>query len=369
VDVTVLDDALYEGDETLNLDLSGEVNGTLVDAQGSGTIAEDDPMPQITLDDPVVGEADGTMTFTISLDAVAGVDVSADYATSDNTATDGADYTGTSGTATITAGDTSTTVDVTVLDDALYEGDETLNLDLSGEVNGTLVDAQGQGTITEDEAVPGVSIAGDSAPEGNSGSGTLTFVVSLTQASASDVAVDYATTDGSATAGSDYTAASGTIVLSAGETSATVDVTFAGDVIFEPSETFTVDLSNLTGTATLDVDSATGTITNDDKGPATVTGKARKTTKTVKAKGLLEPAESGNKVTVTLARFKGGSWVKVATKKVTVTGLGDRDADTKLDAQYVASFPRPAKGKYRFKVKFAGDADTKAANKTILFVI
>ncbi|MEP6757624.1 MAG: Calx-beta domain-containing protein [Actinomycetota bacterium] len=87
-------------------------------------MTDDDPMPTIAVDNPTVGKADATASFTISLDAAAGVDVSVDYATSDGTATDGADYTGGIGTATILAGDTSTTVDLPVSNDTIYEGDE-----------------------------------------------------------------------------------------------------------------------------------------------------------------------------------------------------------------------------------------------------
>src|SRR6185312_17439433 len=160
----------YEGDETLTLDLSNPVNGQGTPS-GTGTINENDPVPTISVDNPSVGEGDGTLTFTISIDAVSALDTSVDYATSDGSATDGQDYTGQSGTATILAGATSTTVDVPVLDDSTYEGDETLNLDLTGAVNGSVVDAQGQGTIQEDDPAPTISVDSPSVGEGG---GTLT---------------------------------------------------------------------------------------------------------------------------------------------------------------------------------------------------
>ena len=119
----------------------------------------------------------------------------------DNTATGGQDFTGQTGTAQILAGATTTTVDVPVLDDSTYEGDETLNLDLTGSVNGSVVDAQGQGTITEDDPAPTISVDGPSVAEGG---GTLTFTVSIDAAAAVDTSVDYATSDGTATDGQDY---------------------------------------------------------------------------------------------------------------------------------------------------------------------
>ena len=82
--------------------------------------------------------------------------------------------------------------------------------------------------------------------------------------SASDVTVDYATSDGTATAGSDYTGASGTLTIPAGQASGTIAVSVSGDTTYEPNETLTLTLSNPVG-ATIVVGAATGTIINDDK--------------------------------------------------------------------------------------------------------
>jgi hypothetical protein len=110
---------------------------------------------------------------------------------------------------------------------------------------------------------PSVSVATVSQAEGNAGTQPATFTVSLTKASPLRVTVAYATANGTATAGPDYTATSGTLVFAPGETSKTVAVPIVGDTAFESDETFTLTLSNpvnsVLGTAT-----ATGTITNDD---------------------------------------------------------------------------------------------------------
>jgi hypothetical protein len=367
VDVPLLDDSTYEGNESLNLDLSGAVHGVVSKAQGQGTITEDDPMPTISVDNPTVGEGDGTATFTISLGAAAAVDVNVDYATSDVSATDGADYSGVSGTATILAGDTTTTVDVPVLDDSTYEGDETFSLDLSNEVNGTLGTPSGTATISDDDPVPDVDIAPAQALEGNAGTTPLDLNVSLSNPSFQDIKVDYVTSDGTATAGSDYEAASGTLTIPAGDTVGQVEVTVDGDTAFEPNEDFTVTLSNLVGTANLTTDHATGTIRNDDKQPATLTMKVGKTHKNIGARGLLEPASTGNAVTVTLSKYRHGTWRTVGTKTVTVRKLADRDHDGLVDATYGARFPRPRSGRYRFSASFGGDATTAATNKAVKF--
>jgi hypothetical protein len=367
VDVPLLDDSTYEGDETLNLDLSGAVHGVVSDAQGQGTITEDDPMPSIDVDSPIVGEGDGTATFTITLDTAAAVDVHVDYATSDASATDGADYTGQTGTATILTGDTSTTVDVPVLDDNTYEGDETFSLDLSNEVNGTLGTSSGTATISDDDPAPNVDIAAAQVFEGDAGTTPLDLTVSLSNPSFEDISVDYATSGGTATAGSDYEAASGTITIPAGDTVGQVEVSVDGDTSYEPDETFTVTLSNLVGTASLTTDHATGTIRNDDKHPASLTMKVGKTHKKVGSRGLLEPASTGNAVTIRLAKYRHGKWKTVRTKTVSVKKLADRDNDGLPDATYGASFPRPRHGRYRSTASFGGDTDTAPTGKVVKF--
>lgn len=109
---------------------------------------------------------------------------------------------------------------------------------------------------------PALSINGGSAPEGNTNT-TLSFTVSLSAATPLPVTVGYSTANGSATAGADFTSATGTLSFKPGETSKTIQVTVIGDTSFEPDETFTVTLSNPVN-ATIGTGSATGTIQNDD---------------------------------------------------------------------------------------------------------
>ncbi len=114
--------------------------------------------------------------------------------------------------------------------------------------------------------LPVLSIGDASVAEGDTGSTTLDFTVTLDSAATEAVTVDWATSDGTATAGTDYTAGNGTLTFNAGDSSRTVSVTVAGDEVDEPDETFTVTLTNPSG-ATLGDDTATGTITNDDDDP------------------------------------------------------------------------------------------------------
>jgi parallel beta-helix repeat protein len=111
--------------------------------------------------------------------------------------------------------------------------------------------------------LPTLAIADASVAEGNGGTAPLSFTVTLSAAAAQSVTVAYATANGTATAPSDYTAASGTITFTPGATTRSVVVPVVGDTTLEPDEAFTVSLSSPSG-ATVADGQATGTIQNDD---------------------------------------------------------------------------------------------------------
>jgi urease beta subunit len=272
VDVTVNGDTKHEADETFTVDLSGAVNATISDNQGLGTITNDDQVPDISVDDQTVAEGNSpattTMTFNVTLSNPSDLTVTVDYTTNDGTATtaDG-DYVAASGTVTFNPGETAKIVDVTVNGDDTTEPDEALTLVLSNATNANILDGSGDGTITNDDPIPDVSIDDQSITEGDAGTSTLTFNVTLSHASSDTVTVDYATNNGTATvADGDYVAASGTVTFDPGQTTQTVDVTIKGDATHEADETFTVDLSN-PGNAGIADGSGLGTITNDDPVP------------------------------------------------------------------------------------------------------
>jgi Calx-beta domain-containing protein/hemolysin type calcium-binding protein len=112
---------------------------------------------------------------------------------------------------------------------------------------------------------PALSVSGQSLTEG--AGLPLTFTITLAHASPLKVSVRYATADGTATGGSDYTATSGTLVFAPGETSKTIGVPIINDAVVEPDETFTLALSSPVN-AKLGTAQAIGTIENDDAAPA-----------------------------------------------------------------------------------------------------
>jgi hypothetical protein len=108
-----------------------------------------------------------------------------------------------------------------------------------------------------------ISINDVSIIEGNTGTSTLDFTVSLSPASSQTVTVQYATADNTATAGSDYVGTSGTVTFAPGDTSKPVSVTINGDTSLEPAETFFVNLTSPTN-STIGDSQGVGTITDDD---------------------------------------------------------------------------------------------------------
>ncbi|MBI5384185.1 MAG: M36 family metallopeptidase [Verrucomicrobia bacterium] len=124
-------------------------------------------------------------------------------------------------------------------------------------------DANNAATNHTTVSVPILAINNASVWEGNSGQAALAFAVRLLPASPLPVTVNFATSNGTAQAGSDYLAASGLLTFLPGETNQFVTVTILGDTNGEPNETLTVGLTNPTN-AVLGVATATGTILNDD---------------------------------------------------------------------------------------------------------
>jgi hypothetical protein len=235
------------------------------------TITGSAPVPTLGITDVSVAEGNAgssTATFTVTLSAAAAGAVTVNYATANGSATAGSDYAATSGTLTFSAGQTSKTVAVTINGDATVEPDETFSVNLSAASGATIADAQGAGTITNDDVapLPTLSINDVTVTEGNAGTTAATFTVTLSAAAASAITVNYASVDGTALAGSDYAAATGTLTFAPAETTKTVSIDVSGDAAVEPAETFSVDLSAAAG-ATIAKVRGTGTITNDDVAP------------------------------------------------------------------------------------------------------
>ena len=190
-----------------------------------------------------------TLTFTVTLANASTSAVTVAYATADGTAVAGTDYTATSGTLTFAPGVLTQTVSVTVFGETTTSTDKTLTLNLSNPTNAQVTSSMATGDILYATGTPSVSVAPASANLGTSGTATLRFTVSLSGVSGSTVTVDYATADGTAVAGTDYTATSGTLTFAPGTTSETVAVKATGESSTVTTKTLTLTLSNASNTS------------------------------------------------------------------------------------------------------------------------
>jgi len=279
ITVPVKGDVIDEFDQFFFVVLTTPVNAAISDGKGLGTILDNDPSAGITINDVAVAEGTGNQVqssanFTISLNVPSEKPISVQYAIEAGTATLNTDYANISGTVEFSSGTVSKTISIPIIQDNIFEPDETFFVNLSNATNATITDGQGQGTISNDDPQPGISITATSfRTEGGTGtSGNSLFEVKLSNPSYQTITVSFATADATATAGADYAATSGTLTFSPGETSKSIAVEVIGDSIDEINETYLVNLSNPTN-ATIAGAQGVGTIQDDD-GPTVSIGSA-----------------------------------------------------------------------------------------------
>ena len=189
-------------------------------------------------------------------------------------------------------------------------------------------------SVTFRVVLPALSVADARAEEGTDE--TIDFAVTLDAASRGRVTVDYATSDGTAKAGADYTAKSGTLTFEAGETAKTVSVPVLDDSHDEDSETLTLTLSNPSG-ATIADGTATGTITNTDKMPQAWIARfgrtvAEQVVDSVQAR-LTAPRTPGVEATLAGQRIGGSGAGSMAPRDDAGLGAaGDTEARARLEA-------------------------------------
>ena len=243
ITVTVTGDNNVEADETFTVTLgTTSVLSSAINSNSavSGTILNDDAAT-LSIADVTVDEGVGTALVTVTQSAESVFTTTVSFATSDNTAIAGDDYTNSSGVITLTPGVTQAFISVPIIDDALDENSETFAITLSSPDGATLADAVGVVTIVDNEDAPTI-MATDQAVGEADGSVTVTFTLSAE--SSLDVGFDYATADSSALQPSDYISQTGRLTITAGMTQTMATFTIVNDNIAENSEQFAVNLSN-----------------------------------------------------------------------------------------------------------------------------
>ena len=217
--------------------------------------------PTLVINDERVTEGN-RVTLTVSMSIAWRNQVTVQYTTVNGTARAGTHFNAASGTLTFAVGETSKTITIQTTEDTRDNPNRTFSVRLSNVTQATLGRATATVTIVDDDdpiIVPAIIINDATVNEGD----RVTLTVSLSRATTVTTSVQYATVDGTAKGGTHFTAASGTLTYSAGETSKTITIQTTEDTVDNPNRTFSVRLSNPTR-ATISRSTATVTILDDD---------------------------------------------------------------------------------------------------------
>ena len=276
ISIGIVDDNLREPDETFSIVFSNLVptDATFTKGAATGTILASDPV-KLRIND-VDGSEGENITFTVASDQTIAEPISFDYRVALNnpltsTSANANDLSGKlTGTGTIAANDSSTTISIGIVDDNLREPDETFSVILSDPVpaDTIFIDYIAIGKIASSD-VNGIITISVADAEASEDTRTINFQVSSNFETTADVTFYYeATVDNTSNSASnnDFTTKKGRATITAGEDSTTISISLIPDEKEEPDETFRLLLTNTSSNATLDLanNSAVGTIINDD---------------------------------------------------------------------------------------------------------
>ncbi len=241
--------------------------------------------------------------------------VNVQYATSDGTALAGTDYTGQTGTLTFPSGSAhgaTQTINVPILDNTIVNSSRSFTLSLSNAVGAGLGSDRTETVTIQDNATLQFKYGVVSVSEATA---KATIIVTRSENTTASVSVDYEASDGSATAGPDYTSASSTLTFTPGLLSKTFLVPMKNDTSHEPTETVMLKLSNPTGAGSLGAQrTSVITITDNDPVPAlqftaasyTITEAGLQATITVRRTGSTATAVSADYATSNGSATAGG---------------------------------------------------------------
>gem|GEM_PF-7094536 len=264
---SIVDDNIHEGDETVILTLSSPTVATLGSTTvHTYTITENETVPTLSIAD--ISSLEGAFgvnsqpNVAVTLSHPSSQSVSFQWQTQDGTATSAdSDYSSDSGTLYILSGDTSINVSPVIFGDDSFENDENFSLVLSNATNATIADNTSIVTIQNDDALPSLSVSSLGAIV--EGGGNANVVVALDTPAGVDVSFNYATSDGTASAGVEYSSTSGTATIVAGSPDVTIPVPLTDNSVDNADKTFTFTITNPVQ-ATIGTSSETFTILDDD---------------------------------------------------------------------------------------------------------
>lgn len=240
IPLVVLGDTTKEADETFTLQIASSAGAAISKNTATITILNDDLT--VSVSDASVIESDfghPKADFVLTLEKASAAPITVTYATQNGTAESLNDYDTTTGSVIFAPGETSKTVSVGVSGDKREEADETFQLLASSTQVG--VARQGTATVQDDDA----SLVVTPSVQVTEGQAVPAISVGLSRALSIPVKVNYATADSNATAGSDYTAANGTLSFAPGGVAQTLSLQSLDDTAGEGSELFVVNFNSL----------------------------------------------------------------------------------------------------------------------------
>ena len=311
--VTAVQDIVDDDDETVLI--TATHNSVAIGTQQTVTITDDDaPMLSVAVSADTIAEAAGTSTVTVSTGGTSFTTDQIITLTLAGTATQTADYTISSESLTLTAGQTSVMATVTAVQDTIDDDDETVLITATH--NMVTIGAQQTVTITDDDGAPTLSVAvsPDMIAEA---AGSSTVTVSTGGSTFTTDQVIALTLSGTATKTADYTISSESLTLTAGQTSVMATVTAVQDTIDEPNETVIVTA----GTGGNTIGSATVTITDDDDAP---------TLSVAVTQASIAEASGSSTVTVSTG---GSTFTTDQTIALALSGTATQTADYTISAE------------------------------------
>ncbi len=279
--VSGLDDGTFDPAETIVIDIASVSGGSAVESGGNQqetvTITDDESTPVVNLSvntsSVSEGAGAGAVTVTVSLSNASPTSTTVGLSTAGSqTATGGGvDYTLISNSLVISAGSTTATTTIDLINDALVEGTETIELEISTVSSASGVSENGTQsqtiTLVDDEAGPMVSLSATSPIAENGGVSTVTATLSVAAAQSTTVNLLFS---GTADNGTDYSLSGTAITIAAGNTSGSITVTGVNDLLNDEAETVIVDIDTVSGgngASESGTQQATITITDDDNPP------------------------------------------------------------------------------------------------------
>jgi Ca2+-binding RTX toxin-like protein len=265
ITIPINNDSVYEPIETVNLALSNPTGGATLGTQTTAvlSIIDNDAVPGVLAFSKAnysINE-DSTPIVAVTVNRTGGSDgaVSATISLSDGTATRPDDFINTSATVNFANGETSKIVTIPIVNDGVFETNETINLTLNNPTNGATLGSQTTATLTiiDNDALPGIIVfSGANFTVNEDGTPISQVTLTRTGGSNNEVSVTLTPDGGTATAGIDYNNTPITVTFANGETSKIVTIPFINDTVYEPTETINLTLSSPTGGATLGTISA-----------------------------------------------------------------------------------------------------------------